>query len=99
MPRNADNDEIKGRKKRLRAAPPQRSLLLLDKRQVRFVPSVLHLVDGNEMEGGRINHVTLARRRFRVRKDMAKTGITALRAHLGPLHLICIVGDLNKEIL
>ena len=63
-------------------------LLLVEKRQVGVVPSVFHLFDGNEMEGGRVNHVTLTGGRFRVGKNMAKAGITALGAHLGPLHLV-----------
>ena len=51
------------------------------------------------MKGGGVNDVALAGGRFRVGKDMAKPGITSLGAHLGPLHLVCGVGDLNKDIL
>jgi hypothetical protein len=80
------------------AALPLQSLLLLDKWQVRFVPSVLHLVDVNEVEGGGINDVSLACGRLRVGKDMAQAGITSLGAHLGALHLICVVGHLDEEI-
>ena len=50
------------------------------------------------MEGGRINDVALAGGRLRVGKDMAKAGITSLGAHLGPLHLVCVVGHLDEEI-
>jgi len=50
------------------------------------------------MESGGINDVSLARGRLRVRKDMAKAGITSLGAHLGPLHLVCVVGHLDEEI-
>ena len=74
------------------------SLLFVEQREVRFVPSVLHLVDGNEMKGGGVNDVTLAGGRLRVGKDMAKAGITSLGAHLGPLHLVCVVGHLDEEI-
>jgi hypothetical protein len=54
-----------------RGKPPPESLLLLNKRQVRFVPSVFHLVDVNEVERGGINDVSLAGGRLRVGKDMA----------------------------
>ena len=36
-----------------------RTLLFLQKRQERFVTFVFHLFDWNEMEGGRVNGVTL----------------------------------------
>ena len=62
------------------------------------VASVLQLVDGNEMEGGGINDVSLARGRLRVGKDVAQAGITSLGAHLGALHLVCVVGHLDEEI-
>ena len=74
------------------------NLLFVEQREVRFVASVLQLVDGNEMEGGRINDVSLARRRLRVGKDVAEAGITSLRAHLGALHLACVVGHFDEEI-
>ena len=72
--------------------PSLQPLLLLETGNVRFVPSVLHLVDRNEMKGGGINDVSLARGRFRVGKDMAKPGIASLGAHLGSLHFVCVVG-------
>ena len=50
------------------------------------------------MEGGGINDVSLARGRLRVGKDVARPGITSLCAHLGPLHLVCVVGHLDEEI-
>jgi len=43
------------------AAPRLQRLLLLDDRQVRFVPSVFHLVDGDEMKSGGVNDIPLAR--------------------------------------
>ena len=73
-------------------------LLFVEQREGRAVASILQLVDGNEMEGGGINDVSLARGRLRVGKDMAKAGITSLGAHLGPLHLVCVVGHLDEEI-
>lgn len=74
------------------------TLLLIDQREVRFVTSVFHLIDGNEMKGRRINDVTLTSGRFRVGKDMAKAGITSLGAYLGPLHFVCVVGHLGECI-
>ena len=78
--------------------PYLQNLLFVEQREVRLVASVLQLVDGNEMEGGRINDISLARGRLRVGKDVAQAGITSLRAHLGALHLVCIVGHLDEEI-
>ena len=43
------------------AAPRLQRLLLLDDREVRFVPSVFHLVDGDEMKSGGVNDISLAR--------------------------------------
>src|SRR6476620_8335575 len=74
------------------------NLLFVEQREVRFVASVLKLVDGNEMEGGGINHVPLACGRLRVGKDVAQAGITSLGAHLRALHLACVVGYLDEEI-
>ena len=76
-----------------------RSLLLFDERDVGFVTSVFHLVYRNEMKGGGVNDVASAGGRLRVGKDMAKAGITSLVAHLGPLHLVCVIGYLDKEII
>ena len=50
------------------------------------------------MKGGGVNDVALAGGRCRVGKDVAKPGITSLGAHLGPLHLVCVVGDFDEEI-
>src|SRR5436190_13267436 len=75
---------------RRRTAPwlQRRTLFFVEKPQVGFVASVFHLFDWNEMESGRVNHVTLASGRIRVGKDMAKASVTSLGAHLGSLHLI-----------
>src|SRR5881227_4215297 len=74
------------------------SLFFLHKRQVRVVASVFHLLDWNEMKGRRVNNVTLSGGRLRVGKDMAKARITSLGTHLSPLHLVCVVRDLDEEI-
>jgi hypothetical protein len=50
------------------------------------------------MQGGRVNGVHLSGGRFRVGKEMAKVGITSLRANLGPLHIVRIVRSLDEEI-
>jgi len=50
------------------------------------------------MQGGGVNGVHLARGRFRVGKDMAKMGVTALTAHFRALHIIRIVRSLDEEI-
>ena len=73
-------------------------LLFVEQREVRAVASILQLINGNEMEGGGINDVTLARGRCRVGKDMAEPGVTSLGAYLGALHLVCVVGHLDEEI-
>jgi hypothetical protein len=74
-------------------------LLLFEKWDVLFVTSVFHLFDGNEMERSGINDVSSEGGRIWVGKDMAKARITSLVANLGPLHLVCVVGDLDKEIV
>src|SRR4030095_7363471 len=51
------------------------------------------------MTGAGVNDVASAGGRLRVGKDMAKARITSLVAHLGPLHLVCVVGHLDKEIV
>ena len=51
------------------------------------------------MKGGGVNDVTSAGGRLRVGKDMAKARIASLVPHLGPLHLVCVVGHLDKEII
>src|SRR5262245_3597637 len=68
------------------------TLFLLDHREIRFVTSIFHLFDGNEMKGGGVNNVASAGRRLRVGKDMTKARVTSLGAHLGPLHFVCVVG-------
>ena len=73
-------------------------LLFVEDREVRFVTSILQLVDRNEMKGGRINHVALAGGRCRVGKNMAKPSITSLGAYLRPLHFVCVVGHLGEGI-
>ncbi len=50
------------------------------------------------MEGGRVDGVTLSGGRFRVGKEMAKMGVTSLRAHLGALHIFRSVHRLDEEI-
>jgi len=50
------------------------------------------------MERGRVNGVHLSGGRFRVGKEMAKVGVTSLRAHLRPLHTVRIVRSLDEEI-
>jgi hypothetical protein len=92
--RQAFNSETLAHERTLRL----QNLLFVEQREVRLVASVLQLVEGNEMEGGGINDVSLARRRLRVRKDVAQAGITSLGAHLGALHLVCVVGHLNEEV-
>ena len=67
---------------------PLQILFFVEQREVRFVTSIFHLFYWNEMKGGGVNHVPLSRGRLRVGKDMAKARITALCAHLGPLHLV-----------
>src|SRR5262245_251289 len=51
------------------------------------------------MKGSRINNVTPSSRRVGVGKDVAETTVTSLGAHLDPLHLVCVVGYLDKEIV
>ena len=51
------------------------------------------------MKGGGVNDVTPCGGRIWVGKDVAKTSITSLVAHLGPLHLVCVIGHLDKEII
>ncbi|SRR5713101_345858 len=77
---------------------PVRALLFLQKRQERFVTFVFHSFDWNEMEGGRVNGVTLSGGRFRVGKEMAKMGVTSFGAHLGALHIVRSVQLLDEEI-
>src|SRR6476469_11075830 len=81
-----------------RAAPWLQSLLFVEHREGRAVTPRLQIVDGNEMEGGGINDVSLARGRCRVGKDMAKPSVTSLGAHLGALHLVCAVGHLDEQV-
>src|SRR5947208_15230125 len=77
---------------------PVRALLFLHKRQERFVTFTFHFFDWNEMEGGRINGVTLSGGRFRVGKEMAKVGVTSFGAQLGALHIVRSVQVLDEEI-
>ena len=51
------------------------------------------------MKGGGVNDVASAGGRLRVGKDMAKARITSLVAHLGPLHLVCVIGHLDEKIV
>ena len=80
-------------------APWIQSLLFVEQRKVRFVASVLHLFDRNEMEGRGVNDVASAGGRLRVGKDVPKAGVASLGAHLGALHLVCVIGHLNEEIV
>src|SRR5206468_12676142 len=76
-----------------------RTLLFLQKRQERFVTFIFHSFDWNEMEGGRVNEVTLSGGRFRVGKEMAKVGVASFGAHLGALHIVRSVQLLDEEIV
>ena len=76
----------------------RQTLFFVQKRHVRSVTSVLHFFDWNEMEGGRVHHVTLAGRRLRVGKDIAKVGVTSFGVHLGALHIVRSVQALAKQI-
>jgi len=49
------------------------------------------------MKGSRINNVTAFSGGVRVGEDMAEASVTSLVAHLDPLHLVCVVGHLDKE--
>src|SRR5262245_53513352 len=82
-----------------RAAPWLQNLLLFEKRKVGFVTSVFHLVERNEMKGSRINNVASFSGRLWVGEDMAEASVTSPVAHLDSLHLICVVGQLDKEIV
>src|SRR5215467_6689262 len=62
--------------------------LFVQKRPVRFVTSLLHILDWNEMKGGGVNGIALSGGRFRVGEEMAKVGVTSPGAHLGALHII-----------
>src|SRR5438874_4983517 len=77
---------------------PVRALLFLHKRQERFVTFAFHLFDWNEMEGGRVDGVTLSGGRFWVGKEMAKVGIASFGAHLGALHIVRSVHVLDEQI-
>ena len=62
--------------------------LFLNKRHVRFVTSVFHFFDRNEMKSGGVNDVTLSRWRLRVGKHVAEMGVTSLGVDLRPLHVV-----------
>lgn len=51
------------------------------------------------MKGSRINNVTPSSRRVRIGKDVAEARVTSPGAYLGPLHFVCVVGHLDKEIV
>ncbi len=74
------------------------ALFFLQKRQERFVTFIFHSFDWNEMEGGRVNGVSLSGGRFRVGKEIAKMRITSFGAHLGALHIVRSVQVLDEEI-
>src|SRR5437870_11420638 len=76
----------------------RQTLFFVQKRQERLVASVLHFFVWNEMEGGRVHHVTLAGRRLRVGKDIAEVGVTSFGVHLAPLHIVRSIQALAKEI-
>ena len=73
-------------------------LLFLQQRQERFVTFLFHSFHWDEMEGGRVNGVTLSGGRFRVGKEIAKAGIASFGAHLGALHIVRSVQVLDEEI-
>src|SRR5207247_9776371 len=73
-------------------------LLFLQERQERFVAIVFHSFDRNEMEGGRVDGVALARRRSRVGKEMAEVSIGALGADLSALTAVRRVHFLEGEV-
>ena len=50
------------------------------------------------MEGRGINDVASSCRRLRVGKDVTKASIASLAAHLGALHLVCVIGYLDEKI-
>src|SRR6266513_1347479 len=74
------------------------TLLFLDERKVGFVTSVFHFFDRDEMEGGRVNDVTLSRGRFRVGKYIAKVSVTSLCTDLGSLHVVRSIQALDEKI-
>src|SRR5207244_13006769 len=76
----------------------RRGRLFLHKRHERFVTVAFHSFDWNEMEGGRVNGVTLSGGRLRFGKEMAKVGVTSFGAHLGALHIVRTVQALRDEI-
>src|SRR5437660_11377571 len=76
---------------------PVRMLLFLQKRHERCVTLVFHSFEWNEMEGGRVNGVTLSGRRFRVGKEMAKMSVTSFGAHIGALHIVRSIQLLDEE--
>ncbi len=97
----ADGAQRRGYRVRRRQAcrySQRQTLFFVQKRHVRSVTSVLHFFDWNEMEGGRVHHVTLAGRRLRVGKDIAKVGVTSFGVHLGALHIVRSVQALAKQI-
>src|SRR5205823_2335578 len=73
--------------------------LFVQKRQVRLVASVFHLLDGNKMKGGGVNYIALSRRRFRIGKDMTEPSVASLGAYLRALHVVGVVRDLDEEVL
>jgi hypothetical protein len=75
-----------------------RTLLFLQKRQERFVTAAFHFFFRNEMEGGRIDGVTLSGGRFRIGKEMAKVSVASFGAHLRTLHIVRSVQVLDEEI-
>jgi hypothetical protein len=72
--------------------------LFLEKRQNRFVAPVLQFFDRDEMEGGRVNNVTLSRGRFRIDKDIAKVSVASLGVHLCTLHVVRSIQALCEQI-
>ena len=73
-------------------------LLLLHKRQVRVVTTVFHFFDRHEMEGSRVNDITLSRGGLRIGKHIAKVSVTSLGVDLGPLHVVRSIQALDEEI-
>src|SRR5437870_3370760 len=63
-------------------------LLFLQERQERFVTSAFHVFFWNEMEGSRVDDVTLSSRRFRVGENIAKVCVASLGVDLRALHIV-----------
>lgn len=79
----------------LQCASPD--VTFFNERQVLFVTSVLHFADRDEVEGSRVNDVTLSAGRFRIGKHIAKVGVTSLGVHLCTLHVVRSIQALGQR--